>query len=85
LSLELLPAAADESPLKMLIGGEDRALLAAAVAQLGERQRQLACLFYIDGCSYREISRQLEMPINSIGPTLVRIHDKLRAAMKHEE
>jgi RNA polymerase sigma-70 factor, ECF subfamily len=83
--LESLPSPAGENPLALLIGGEDRALLAAGMAQLGERQRQLARLFYIDGCSYREISRQLEMPINSIGPTLARIQEKLRAAMKQEE
>jgi RNA polymerase sigma-70 factor (ECF subfamily) len=83
--IESLPAANDQDPLKILIGGEDRAQLSAAVAKLGERHRQLACLFYIDGCSYLEISRKLEMPINSIGPTLARIQDKLRAAMKEEE
>ena len=80
--LDSLPGADGNDPLAILIGGEDRALLATGMAQLGERQRQLACLFYIDGRSYREISEQLQIPMNSIGPTLARIHDKLRAAMK---
>jgi len=85
--LDSLPGADGNDPLTILIGGEDRALLATGMAQLGERQRQLACLFYIDGCSYREISEQLQIPVNSIGPTLARIHDKLRAPMKqgHEQ
>ena len=80
--LDSLPGADGNDPLAILIGGEDRTLLATGMAQLGERQRQLACLFYIDGRSYREISEQLQIPMNSIGPTLARIHDKLRAAMK---
>jgi DNA-directed RNA polymerase specialized sigma24 family protein len=45
----------------------------------------MARLFYIDGCSYREISQKLDMPMNSVGPTLNRIHAKLRAALTHEE
>ena len=84
-SLETLPGPAAEEPLSMIINDEDRALLAAGMAQLGERHRQLARLFYVDGRSYREISQQLDMPVNSIGPTLARIHEKLRAAMKQEE
>jgi RNA polymerase sigma-70 factor (ECF subfamily) len=83
--LETLPAASDDEPLAAMISEEDRALLAAGLAQLGERHQQLARLFYLEGQSYREISRQLNMPVNSIGPTLARIHDKLRAAMKQSE
>jgi len=59
--------------------------LASEIARLSDRQRQLATLFYIDGCSYREISQQLDMPINSIGPTLARIHEKLRHAINQGE
>ena len=83
--LETLPANSAEEPLEIIISDEDRALLAAGLAQLGEKHRQIARLFYIDGCSYREISQRLSMPMNSIGPTLARIHEKLRAAMKGRE
>jgi len=83
--LEALTSPAAEEPLALIINDEDRALLAAGMAQLGERQRQLARMFYLEGQSYREISRQLNMPVNSIGPTLARIHEKLRAAMKQAE
>jgi RNA polymerase sigma-70 factor (ECF subfamily) len=81
-ALDSLPNATGDDPLAALIGREDRDALAAAVADLTDRDRQLAYLFYIDGCSYREISSRLQMPVNSIGPTLARLHDKLRAAMK---
>jgi RNA polymerase sigma-70 factor (ECF subfamily) len=74
-----------EDPLRRLIDGEDRTLLAAGLAQLGERQRQLVHLLYFDGCSYREVSEQLQIPMNSIGPTLQRIQQKLRAALKADD
>jgi RNA polymerase sigma-70 factor, ECF subfamily len=83
--LESLVGPTADGPLAGLIGAEDRALLAAGIQQLGERHRRIARLFYVEGRSYREISQQLNMPVNSIGPTLARIHEKLRAAMKHEE
>jgi len=83
--LEALAGPATEEPLATMISDEDRMLLAAGIAQLGERQQQLARMFYLEGQSYREISQKLNMPINSIGPTLARIHERLRAAMKHEE
>lgn len=84
-ALESLPASAAEEPLAMIISDEDRALLVAGMAQLSERHQQLARLLYLEGQSYREISQRLNMPMNSIGPTLARIHEKLRAAMKQEE
>lgn len=71
---------ADE-PLAAIISDEERSLLSAGMARLNERQRELAKLFYLDGQSYREISQRLNMPVNSIGPTLARIHEKLRTAM----
>jgi RNA polymerase sigma-70 factor, ECF subfamily len=84
LAVELLPGSGLENPLALLISDEDRAQVASALAQLGDRQREMARLFYIDGCSYREISQKLDMPMNSVGPTLNRIHAKLRAALVHE-
>jgi RNA polymerase sigma-70 factor (ECF subfamily) len=60
-----------------------RALLKAALG--AERAAAQWRLFYIDGCSYREISQKLDMPMNSVGPTLNRIHAKLRAALTREE
>jgi RNA polymerase sigma-70 factor (ECF subfamily) len=84
-SFDSLPGPAGQEPLVVIITDEDRALLAAGMAQLGQRHQQLARMFYVDGCSYRQISEQLQMPINSIGPTLARIHEKLRTAMKQEE
>lgn len=84
-AIESLPGSSQENPLALVINDEERAQVAAALAELGERQREMAKLFYIDGCSYREISQKLDMPMNSVGPTLNRIHAKLRAALVPEE
>jgi RNA polymerase sigma-70 factor, ECF subfamily len=77
----LLPVSMVENPLALVISDEHRAQVAAALAQLDERQREMARLFYVEGCSYREISQKLNMPMNSVGPTLNRIHAKLRTAL----
>jgi RNA polymerase sigma-70 factor (ECF subfamily) len=82
--VELLSASPADNPLAIIISNEDRQQVAAAMAELGERQREMARLYYVDGCTYREISQKLEMPINSVGPTLNRIHAKLRAALGQE-
>ena len=42
-------------------------------------------LLYFDGCSYREVASRLQMPMNSIGPTLARIQKRLRAALQDTE
>jgi RNA polymerase sigma-70 factor, ECF subfamily len=84
-SFEALAGPPQPGPLAALIGGEELDRLAAGMDQLGERQRQIARLFYFDGCSYREISQQLDMPVNSIGPTLARIQLRLRAALGEED
>lgn len=84
-TLEAIPGPETDQPLAIIISDEDRAVLAAGLARLGERQRQLARLFYVERKSYREISEQLNMPVNSIGPTLARIHEKLRAAIQSDE
>jgi len=83
--LDALAGPPHDSPLTKLIGGEDLDRLSAGLDQLGERQQQIARLFYWGGCTYREISEQLDMPVNSIGPTLARIQQRLRAALGEED
>jgi len=83
-ALDTLAGPSGPGPLATLICGEDLDRLAGGLDQLGERHRQIARLFYLDGCTYREISQQLDMPVNSIGPTLARIQQRLRAALGEE-
>jgi len=72
-------------PLRDLIQAETRERLQAGLRHLNDKQQAMVRLFYMDGCSYREISEQLGIPMNSIGPTMQRVHQKLREVMKVDE
>ncbi len=48
------------------------------IGQLSASEANLVRLFYLDGKSYREISQQLGIPENSIGPTLHRARERMR-------
>ena len=72
-------------PLRELIRLETQERLHSGLRQLNEKQRAIVQLFYMDGCSYREISEQLGVPINSIGPTLQRVQQRLRDVLQVDE
>jgi RNA polymerase sigma-70 factor (ECF subfamily) len=80
-----LATSRDDEPLRRLLAGEERSRLAAALAQLDHRHRQLLGMLYLEGCSYREAASRLQMPMNSIGPTLARLYQKLRASLADGE
>ncbi len=46
--------------------------------KLPSREREVVRLHYIEGRSYEEISAELKIPVNSIGPILSRARKKLR-------
>lgn len=48
------------------------------LGQLPPQEAAIVKLFYLDGKTYREISQQLNIPENSIGPTLHRARERLR-------
>jgi RNA polymerase sigma-70 factor (ECF subfamily) len=50
----------------------------ALLGKLPPRERQVVRMFYIEGKTYDEISEQLDMPTNSIGPILTRARTRLR-------
>ena len=52
------------------------------LAKLPARERNVVRLYYIEGRSYEEISTQVNLPINSIGPILSRARKKLRKGVK---
>ena len=59
---------------------ERRAALSDALGELSERDRDLLGMLFADEApSYAEISRTLDMPIGSIGPTRARCLSRLRA------
>jgi RNA polymerase sigma-70 factor (ECF subfamily) len=82
--LETLVSGRFEEPWAAMISAEDAARLAGGIARLATRHQELARLFYVEGRTYREISQRLAIPVNSIGPTLARIHKKLRKHLGEE-
>lgn len=71
-----------DDALGRLIRSEDETRLAAAMEHLNDRHRELLRLFYVEGLSYQEIGEQMQMPTNSIGPTLQRAQQKLKELME---
>ncbi|MGQ9517474.1 MAG: RNA polymerase sigma factor [Anaerolineae bacterium] len=62
----------------------DQVMAGEAMERIGERCRQLLWLLYYDSTrpSYEEISRQMKMPVGSIGPTRARCLEKLREVLR---
>jgi RNA polymerase sigma-70 factor (ECF subfamily) len=52
------------------------------LSKLPAREREVVRLHYIEGRSYEEISTELNIPVNSIGPILSRARKKLRKDAK---
>jgi RNA polymerase sigma-70 factor (ECF subfamily) len=52
--------------------------VAKLLQQLPSKERHVVRLHYLEGRSYEEISDQLNMPLNSIGPILSRARKRLR-------
>lgn len=52
------------------------------LARLPRRAREVVRLFYLEGRSYEEISTELHVPVNSIGPVLSRAKQALRKNMQ---
>lgn len=49
---------------------------------LSSRDREVVRLHYLEGRSYEEISAELDIPVNTIGPTLTRARERLRKKSK---
>lgn len=50
------------------------------VNQLPASEAQIVRMFHLEGKTYQEISAQLNVPVNSIGPVLSRARQKMRQA-----
>jgi len=75
-----VPAETDSSEVEAnLLRAERHQALRDGLAELAPRQRELLLLLVADPpISYGEISRLLDMPVGSIGPTRARCLDRLR-------
>ncbi len=67
-----------EAPPDMSAGLDSVEEVQRLLARLPRRARQIVRLFYLEGRSYEEISTELNVPVNSIGPILSRAKQALR-------
>lgn len=56
----------------------DRDLVAQMLEGLDAREREVVKRYHLAGQSYRDISAGVNIPVNTIGPTLTRARSKLR-------
>ena len=59
----------------------DREQLQAAINRLPDKQRLVLAMFYYEGCSYRQIARQLDLPIGTVMSRLARAKRHLRSKL----
>lgn len=71
-----------EEPARPSTGLESLEEVAKLLRKLPSKERSVVRLHYLEGRSYEEISTELNIPINSIGPILSRARQKLRAGVK---
>jgi RNA polymerase sigma-70 factor (ECF subfamily) len=56
----------------------DREQVEQLLSELDSSEAKIVRMFHLEGKSYQEISREVGMPENSVGPTLTRARSKLR-------
>jgi RNA polymerase sigma-70 factor (ECF subfamily) len=72
----------EDMPPKAQVGLEGLEEIQRILRRLPTRERQVVRLFYLEGRSYEEISTELGIPVNSIGPILSRARKVLRGDLK---
>jgi RNA polymerase sigma-70 factor (ECF subfamily) len=76
-------SAPDEFEARPASGGlETLEEVARLLQKLPGKERSVVRLYYLEGRSYEEISTELNVPVNSIGPILSRAREKLRKGVK---
>jgi RNA polymerase sigma-70 factor (ECF subfamily) len=71
-----------EEPPKTEYGLETLEEVNRLLNKLPSKEREIVRLFYLEGRSYEEISTQLDVRVNTIGPILSRARKKLRKGVK---
>ena len=73
---------ADE-PAKAQVGQESLEEVQKLLNRLPTKEREVVRLYYLEGRKYEEISTELHIPVNSIGPILSRAKKRLRVGVHH--
>jgi RNA polymerase sigma-70 factor (ECF subfamily) len=76
------PGGDAEEPPRAQVGLETLEEVARLLQKLPSKERSVVRLHYLEGRSYEEISTQLNIPLNSIGPILSRARKRLRKDVK---
>lgn len=81
-----ISAIQEKNPEELLETKQRREILIAAVLSLPEKEAKLIWSLFFDERrpKYEEISKQLDMPVSSIGPTRARCLEKLRKILKRK-
>jgi RNA polymerase sigma-70 factor (ECF subfamily) len=74
-----------EEPPKAQLGLESLEEVQKLLRKLPAREREVVRLYYLEGRTYEEISTELNLPVNSIGPVLSRARKKLRKESKENK
>jgi RNA polymerase sigma-70 factor, ECF subfamily len=77
-------ATGDDEPVRRIIRQEQQQRLLDVLAELPEKQQQVVRMFHLEGCSYVNISEQLQMPLGSVGVTLRRAEVELRKRLESD-
>ena len=71
-----------DDPPRAEVGLESLEQVQMLLRKLSAREHQVVRLFYLEGRSYEEISTEMEIPVNSIGPILTRARARMREMSK---
>lgn len=72
----------DATPVTHLVTGEKDAAVRSAIESLPPLYREPFVLKHIDGWSYREIAKLMDIPVDTVETRLVRARRLLRSALK---
>jgi RNA polymerase sigma-70 factor, ECF subfamily len=61
------------------LSSDEREELEVSLEKLSENEARAIRMFHLEGRSYQDISQEMGMPTNSIGPFLTRARQKLKA------
>ncbi len=81
-NLHLAPAPDSDEVPKAQLGLESLEEVEKLLNKLRGKVREVVRLYYLEGRTYEEISTDLHIPVNSIGPVLSRARKKLRKGVK---
>src|SRR4029077_9794099 len=74
----------DGEARSLQVGFESVEEVQRLLRKLPTREREVVRLFYLEGRSYEEISAELQIPVNTIGPVLSRARKRLRVGEARE-